>query len=173
MRTSRWHASSSAPSHPCPLPSGLCFGAARGGRDGTLEALEASGGTGKPLPLEETLNYTRSLLQAAVEVEHGTVPLYLTALWSIVNGSDAAASVIHSVVVEEMLHMTIAANTLNAIGGAPKGRALRARPLGYLLFAFFVPFLVAESLLVLLIFHQAKGILAKCVFASLQKRSYY
>ena len=44
---------------------------------------------------------------------------YLTSLFSIANGSDYAATTIHSVVVEEMVHMTIAANVLNAVGGAP------------------------------------------------------
>ena len=43
----------------------------------------------------------------------------LSALFSIRNGSDYAATIIHSVVVEEMLHMTTAANVLNAVGGAP------------------------------------------------------
>ena len=52
-------------------------------------------------------------------MEHSTIPLYLTALFSMGNGTDEAAGVIHSVVVEEMLHMTTACNCLNAIGGAP------------------------------------------------------
>jgi len=59
-------------------------------------------------------------LQAAVELEHATIPPYLTALYSIKAGTNREASaIIRSVVIEEMLHMTIAANTLNAIGGAP------------------------------------------------------
>ncbi len=60
-------------------------------------------------------------LQAAIELEHATIPPYLTALYSIKRGSNReAAAIIRSVVVEEMLHMTIAANALNAIGGAPQ-----------------------------------------------------
>ncbi|MEE3624464.1 ferritin-like protein [Nitrospirillum sp. BR 11752] len=59
-------------------------------------------------------------LQSAVELEHSTIPPYLSALYSIKKGHNvAAAQIIHSIVVEEMLHMTIAANVLNAIGGRP------------------------------------------------------
>lgn len=60
-------------------------------------------------------------LQAAMELEHATIPPYLTALYSIKPGANAAASgIIGSVVVEEMLHLTIAGNVLNAIGGSPQ-----------------------------------------------------
>lgn len=60
-------------------------------------------------------------VQSAIELEHATIPLYLTALYSIKPGYNAeAASIVFSVVREEMLHMTIAANLLNAIGGAPQ-----------------------------------------------------
>jgi len=79
-----------------------------------------------PLPFNVTLKYAQDLLQEAIMVEHSTIPLYLTALYSIPksdvhskNGSTYAAETIHSVVVEEMLHMTIAANVLNAVGGEP------------------------------------------------------
>lgn len=59
-------------------------------------------------------------LQSAVELEHATIPVYLYGLYSL----DAAknpeiVSIIQSVVVEEMLHMTLACNVLNALGGAP------------------------------------------------------
>ena len=59
-------------------------------------------------------------MQSAVELEHATIPPYLTAYYSIARGSnDAIARIVLSVVKEEMLHMTIAANVLNAIGGSP------------------------------------------------------
>jgi hypothetical protein len=62
----------------------------------------------------------RAHLQTAIELEHSTIPPYLTALYSINDGSNRdAARVIKSVVMEEMLHMVLAANVLNAIGGAP------------------------------------------------------
>jgi hypothetical protein len=59
-------------------------------------------------------------LQTAIELEHSTIPPYLTALYSIKPGrNQEAASIIRSVVMEEMLHMAMACNLLNAIGGAP------------------------------------------------------
>lgn len=59
-------------------------------------------------------------LQQAVELEHATIPLYLYALYSLdVGRNRAVASIIESVVIEEMLHMTLASNVLNAIGGQP------------------------------------------------------
>lgn len=62
----------------------------------------------------------RSLLQQAIELEHATIPAYLTALYSVKEGHNReAADILRSIVVEEMLHMTIAANVLNAIGGSP------------------------------------------------------
>ncbi|MPY24570.1 ferritin-like domain-containing protein [Shewanella sp. YLB-07] len=62
----------------------------------------------------------RRHLQTAIEIEHATIPAYLCALYSIKVGSNAFAyQAIQSVVMEEMLHMILAANILNAIGGAP------------------------------------------------------
>lgn len=67
-----------------------------------------------------TLDDLRDHLQWAIELEHATIPPYLCALYSIKPGQNqAAASVITSVFIEEMLHMTLAANLLNAVGGAP------------------------------------------------------
>lgn len=67
-----------------------------------------------------TLDKLRLYLQGAVELELLTIPPYLTALYSIhPNCNDEAVLIIRSVVVEEMLHMTLAANVLNAIGGRP------------------------------------------------------
>jgi Ferritin-like len=63
----------------------------------------------------------RELLQAAVTLELSTIPPYLCALYSMhPQGNDEAKLVIRSVVVEEMLHMVLAANVLNAIGGEPR-----------------------------------------------------
>jgi hypothetical protein len=61
-----------------------------------------------------------SHLQAAIELEHATIPVYLTAFFSIKKGfMEDTRTIIKSIFVEEMLHMTIAANVLNAIGGKP------------------------------------------------------
>jgi Ferritin-like len=59
-------------------------------------------------------------LQSAVELEHATIPVYLYGLYSLDAAKNAAiANIIQSVVVEEMLHMTLASNVLNALGGSP------------------------------------------------------
>src|SRR4030095_15954359 len=59
-------------------------------------------------------------LQSAIELEHSTIPPYLQALYSIKHDQNTiVADLIRSIVVEEMLHMTIAANVLNAIDGEP------------------------------------------------------
>jgi hypothetical protein len=59
-------------------------------------------------------------LQNAVELEHSTIPPYLTALFSLRPGTNTEiANHIRGIVIEEMLHMTIAANILIAIGGSP------------------------------------------------------
>jgi Ferritin-like len=68
----------------------------------------------------DTLEELHAHLQYAIGLELTTVPAYLCALYSISPGSNSAArETIQSVVLEEMLHMALAANVLNAIGGAP------------------------------------------------------
>ncbi|MGD1059610.1 MAG: ferritin-like protein [Solirubrobacteraceae bacterium] len=72
-------------------------------------------------PAEQKLNDLRLHLQAAVELELLLIPPYLCALFSIEPGANVeAALVIRSVVIEEMLHLTLAANILNAVGGTPR-----------------------------------------------------
>lgn len=67
-----------------------------------------------------SLKELRNHLQYAVGIELMTIPAYLYALYSIEEGKNTAVTeVIQSVVLEEMLHMTLAANVLNAIGGVP------------------------------------------------------
>ncbi len=63
----------------------------------------------------------RQSLQTAIELEHSTIPPYLYALYSLGNdpANAAVADIIGSVVAEEMLHMTLACNVLNAVGGQP------------------------------------------------------
>lgn len=62
----------------------------------------------------------RAALQAAIELEHATIPPYLYALYSFAPGTNTeVAQIIESVVREEMLHLTLAANILNALGGRP------------------------------------------------------
>jgi len=60
-------------------------------------------------------------LQQAVKLEHATIPPYLTAMFSLKPGvNQGIARLIRSIVIEEMLHMTISANILIAIGGHPR-----------------------------------------------------
>jgi hypothetical protein len=59
-------------------------------------------------------------LQTAIELEHATIPPYLYALYSLKPGSNREiATLVRSVVLDEMTHMGLACNILNAIGGAP------------------------------------------------------
>jgi Ferritin-like len=63
----------------------------------------------------------RDALQTAIVLEHSTIPPYLCALYSIHQGHNTeVAALIESVVMEEMLHIVLAANVLNAIGGSPR-----------------------------------------------------
>ena len=62
----------------------------------------------------------RNCLQKALELEFYTIPLYLTALYSIKDGHNLEVySLIRSVVMQEMLHMLQVANLLISIGGRP------------------------------------------------------
>jgi hypothetical protein len=73
-----------------------------------------------PAPIINTLEELKEHLKEAIRVEHFTIPPYLCALYSIKEGSnEVAARIIRTVVVEEMLHMVMAANILNAVGGSP------------------------------------------------------
>ena len=79
---------------------------------------------GKPRlgKVENLMNvqHLRSLLQTALEVEHATIPPYLTALWSIRNEYNKQIQrIIKTVVKQEMLHMGQVANLINAVGGHP------------------------------------------------------
>lgn len=57
-------------------------------------------------------------LHAAMQLEHATIPPYLTALYSIRPGTNTEAfDIIRAVAVEEMLHLTLVGNLLNAVGG--------------------------------------------------------
>lgn len=63
----------------------------------------------------------RALLQTAVGVEFGTLPPYLYALYSIPPNTNADSSLlIRSVALQEMIHMCLACNILNALGGSPE-----------------------------------------------------
>lgn len=68
----------------------------------------------------EDLAALQAHLQVALELELSTLPPYLCALYSIPDGCNVeVAGLIRSVLMEEMLHLTLAANLLNAVGGTP------------------------------------------------------
>ncbi|PYQ29402.1 MAG: hypothetical protein DMF56_10560 [Acidobacteria bacterium] len=68
----------------------------------------------------ESVAQVRAALIGAIRLELSTLPPYLTALYSIVPGKNVEiAKIIKSIVLEEMLHMCIACNILNAVGGRP------------------------------------------------------
>lgn len=77
-----------------------------------------------PCPGEEEEDFTieelRRNLQTALEVEHSTIPPYLTALATIKNNYNTEVQAIFGqILIQEMLHLALAANLLNAVGGEP------------------------------------------------------
>lgn len=63
----------------------------------------------------------RQVLQLAIQLEQATIPPYLCALFSILPGANVeVADLIRSVVLEEMFHMVLVCNLLNAVGGRPR-----------------------------------------------------
>ncbi|WP_433165345.1 ferritin-like domain-containing protein [Kribbella sp. CA-247076] len=68
-----------------------------------------------------TMESLREHLQWAVELEHATLPPYLCALYSLdPERNPEAVQVVSSVFSEEMLHLALVANILNAVGGSPR-----------------------------------------------------
>ncbi len=69
-----------------------------------------------------TIDGLRRQLYAALQLEHATIPVYLTAFYSVMTTSAPITNIdvqqiLRVIVVEEMLHLTIAANLMNAVGG--------------------------------------------------------
>ena len=62
-----------------------------------------------------------AMLQTAIGIEFGTLPPYLYAKFSILPETNGvAAGRLQSVVLQEMIHLCLACNILNALGGTPK-----------------------------------------------------
>jgi hypothetical protein len=67
-----------------------------------------------------TIESLRSHLQEALTIEHAVIPPYLAAWLSIPEGTNQeSAEILRSVLLEEMLHMTLVANILIAVKGQP------------------------------------------------------
>lgn len=68
----------------------------------------------------ESVSDVRALVQTAIELEFATLPPYLYAKFSILPDSNAAAmGRLNAIVGQEMIHLCLACNILNAIGGTP------------------------------------------------------
>jgi hypothetical protein len=67
-----------------------------------------------------TIEHLYEYLYTGLQLEHATIPPYLTALYSLHREKNADAwHVIRVVAVEEMLHLTLVANVMNAVRGTP------------------------------------------------------
>lgn len=68
----------------------------------------------------ENIDDVRAAVANAIKLEFSTIPPYLTALYTIKEGMNAdAAEILRGVVIQEMYHLALAGNILNAIGGTP------------------------------------------------------
>src|SRR5580692_6531726 len=68
----------------------------------------------------QNVDQLKKYLQVALQLEHATIPPYLTAAYSArIEANKSSTDVIKAVAKEEMLHLTLAANLLNAVGGSP------------------------------------------------------
>lgn len=71
-------------------------------------------------PEKRDLDWIKNMLQIAIELEHSTLPLYLSAMFSHKVQNYPSYNLFRSIVMEEMVHMAIACNILAAIGGTPQ-----------------------------------------------------
>jgi ferritin-like protein len=69
---------------------------------------------------QRDVDWLRTSLQMAVELELSTIPPYQCGLWSIVTQSGPVYDHIRTIVLEEMGHMGLACNMLTTIGGTPQ-----------------------------------------------------
>ncbi len=70
---------------------------------------------------DSEISELHKLLQDALEVEHATIPPYFTAWLSMMEGFNyEPKEIVKSVLIEEMLHLTLVANIMNAVRGIPK-----------------------------------------------------
>jgi len=80
--------------------------------------------TPSPQPNRD-LHWIKGELQSAIELEWSTLPVYLSALFSLEVQNYTAYNLIRSVAMEEMVHMAIAANILAALGGSPQIKTIK------------------------------------------------
>ncbi len=68
---------------------------------------------------EHDKEWLKEALQAAIELEHATVPAYLCLIYSVIDRTEQVFTILQSIMKEEMLHMGLGCNMLTAIGGTP------------------------------------------------------
>ena len=78
-------------------------------------------------PQQRDMDWLLSALQSAIELEHATLPLYLSAMFSLQVQGYTVYNLVRSVAMEEMVHMAIACNILAALGGTPRIKALNPK----------------------------------------------
>ena len=92
----------------------------RNKRDMILKWLHQSYPPKKGERMPMTITELREQLQLAIQLEFYTIPIYLYAFCSLKEDfNQEIRSIIQSVVTEEMMHFSLAANVLNAVGGHP------------------------------------------------------
>jgi len=75
-------------------------------------------------PPRRDLDWIKSALQLAIELEHATMPPYIAATYSLRVQNFTAYNLMRSVAMEEMVHMAAACNILAAVGGTPRIKTL-------------------------------------------------
>jgi Ferritin-like len=83
--------------------------------------------TQKPTAPAHDLAWIKQALQSAIELEYATLPIYLSAMFSLEVQNYVAYNTLRSVAMEEMVHMAIACNMLAALGGSPQIKNLQIR----------------------------------------------
>lgn len=83
--------------------------------------------------LEEVRDILKKHLKNALRLEFATVPAYLTAAFSLKESNQAIRMLLVRIAKEEMLHMLVVANVMNAIGVEPKLKKIlpQYHPNGY------------------------------------------
>lgn len=103
--------------HPNHMPVTRALSPAK--RDMIVRWLDS--GPRPPVLRIDTPEALRAVLQQALLVEQAVIPPYLCALFSLKpNRNTEVAEIIRGVVLEEMLHMALVGNLLNAVGGRPR-----------------------------------------------------
>jgi hypothetical protein len=73
---------------------------------------------------QRDLAWIKTALQSAIALEHSTLPLYLSSMFSLQVQNYTSYNLIRGIVMEEMVHMAIACNMLAILGGSPQIKSL-------------------------------------------------